>query len=931
MPRDLFAEQPRDLFASAAPTPSEGYTSSAGDYLSEAVGALGNLAGGFVQGVGNVGTRLNRIIGVETPESAEAQRAKNLQELQQNFGYDPTSGYSAFGRFAGETVPAVGSANMLVRGAGALLPTRAANYLMPALQSAGFGRGLEPLQRMLGGGVTGIVSGPLAMDDPLSGAMVGGGAGALLPVIGPTVKAVATPVAQRVFSVAEPYLAGGQQAIVNRTIQQAFANDEQAMQQALQLLGQGRTLEEIAVILNKPVLAGFVDAAKRVNQGEVVNRYADIASERALSSRNRLLGAQQAAEREAQAAVLQGQQMVTHAEDRLQMLRRNLAANKTLTAQQRAQAEQAGMAEITAARDALAQAQQRAAGVAEAAAAERGAIETARQAEVGAALPERDVTALGAGLRQQARAKESAALTAVKAKFDEVREAGADITGLPVDDFVQKADQIIAEAGFKPEDIPKIATALTKLRPVPPEAPSPFSAMYGGAAAAPERQATANWQDLINAREAINKDLRRIADNPELRAKKANLVQLRKALDEKIQSFPDELVPAELKALDKAAVDFYKSTYVVPFRTGKLNQRFLADRNGEPVIPLERVVDEYFRPTVSGSGVTKANRFMDMLGDNPVAMDLMQQGIEDAYRRAVVKNGIIDSGAHAQFLQRYGGTLQTLRDRGLDVPLIRAQGAAQGAVDVQTAALTAAEREARALGGRQPAAAVQGDVRQTLEQLKTEIPAGRQQITSAAQKKADEVKAVTARGAVARAQLEQRQESARQSLQTARETARALPVTGETVAAEARALQNQFNVDPDKLTPTLVRDLPEAQQIVADIRREIQSGQMFTELASKGRSVGSKLLDVSPLPSVKAPVGITWEIMMNAITRRLSGMARTEQAHNIAVALMNEGSTRKLIQDAIAGGAKGYGANPSRVRNFLAPEPPRQILNNLQP
>jgi len=70
---------------------------------------------------------------------------------------------------------------------------------------------------------------------------------------------------------------------------------------------------------------------------------------------------------------------------------------------------------------------------------------------------------------------------------------------------------------------------------------------------------------------------------------------------------------------------------------------------------------------------------------------------------------------------------------------------------------------------------------------------------------------------------------------------------------------------------------------------------------------------------------------MNAITRRLSGMARTEQAHNIAVALMNEGSTRKLIQDAIAGGAKGYGANSSRVRNFLAPEPPRQILNNLQP
>jgi len=93
----------------------ESYTSSAASYFPEALRAAGNFIGGAVQGAGDVGTRINAWLGVETEESAAAQRAKNLQQLQQNFGYDPRSGYSRAGTFAGGAAPAVGAANILAR------------------------------------------------------------------------------------------------------------------------------------------------------------------------------------------------------------------------------------------------------------------------------------------------------------------------------------------------------------------------------------------------------------------------------------------------------------------------------------------------------------------------------------------------------------------------------------------------------------------------------------------------------------------------------------------------------------------------------------------------------------------------------------------------------------------------------------------------
>ena len=905
-----------------------GYVSSAGEYPIEMLRQMRNVAGGFVEAPAKAMTSAARILGLQTPEEAAARRENITGGLENLIGYEPTGMGAGPGRFFGDVALTAGipAATAGVAGLTRLAP-KTLNYLKPALESSGFGRNLDLYQRAIGGGVTGVTTGALTSEDPTVGAMGGAALGITLPMAPPLVRTVAPFVqsaARGAYSLVEPLAQVGKEAVINRTIRNAFAGDEATMQQAVDMLRNGATLRDVAIKFDKPVLAGFVNAAERVPFDDIVEAYAQKRGAENLGTVNQLLGAQQAASQAADAARAQGAAMVTAAEQALEMTQQRLAANNTLTAQQKADALQNAQAALAKAKQNLLSLQSEAGGLAAGSNQLLTQNAAARRAEIEAALPTQRPEVIGGQLEQLAKAKESAASNAVRARFNEVREAGAGITGLPVDDLVGSARNIISDAAFAPGEAPEVAKILARMSPAPQAAPDAFSAMYGGATQGATKPATAAWQDLIDLREAINKDIRAVSGNIGAAAKRGNLLRLRGELDQKIQSLPDELVPPELKQLDSDAIAFYKEIYVKPFRVGKTNINFLLSADGQPKVPVEKAVDNFFQP-LSGAGVTKANRFMDMLGDNEEALDVMQRGILDVYRRKVAPDGVMDATAHAKFMRDYGDTLRTFEQRGLAVPEITQQGAAQSAADA-TAASIAAERAAatKLSGGAAPK-----PTQKNLQQLSTEIPAARTEVQTAAQAVREEPALVVAQGKATAAQLQQQAATEKTALTTAKQTAAELPATAESVAAEAGALSRKYNVAPDKLLPTVVRDLPEAQAVVADVNRALANSATFEDLAARGDKLGSKLLDVKPADFVKAPMGILKEIIFNIISRRLTGMARKEQAAEIATALLNESTTAQFIERALKAGETGYGAGGSRIRKALSPEPPKRTLSGI--
>jgi len=158
----------------------------------------------------------------------------------------------------------------------------------------------------LGGGFAGGVSGSVMSDDPVSGAVTGAAMGSLMPLAPAAARGIEEyairPMARGSYALAEPFVSGGKQAIVNRTMREAFGNDEAAMQQALAYLDQGMSLEDIAVAMNKPVLAGFKAQAKNVKSGEIAEAYSNQRAARDLNIMNQLQGAQHMGLRAADAA-----------------------------------------------------------------------------------------------------------------------------------------------------------------------------------------------------------------------------------------------------------------------------------------------------------------------------------------------------------------------------------------------------------------------------------------------------------------------------------------------------------------------------------------------------------------------------------------------------------------------------------------------------
>jgi hypothetical protein len=85
----------------------------------------------------------------------------------------------------------------------------------------------------------------------------------------------------------------------------------------------------------------------------------------------------------------------------------------------------------------------------------------------------------------------------------------------------------------------------------------------------------------------------------------------------------------------------------------------MKDNFGDNKILPENVLDEYIK------NKNNVNHFVDLFGKNPQAMGLMQDHVFDAFKNAVVKDGVIDPSRYAKFLSDKKDILNVLDKAGL--------------------------------------------------------------------------------------------------------------------------------------------------------------------------------------------------------------------------------------------------------------------------
>lgn len=316
--------------------------------------------------------------------------------------------------------------------------------------------------------------------------------------------------------------------------------------------------------------------------------------------------------------------------------------------------------------------------------AEQAAEGFARQNVADQNFPPQDLEQIGRQTRGAATSVEARARAITRNAYDEVDALGADLAPIPAGSVRTAAENIIGDAGFAAKDVPELANALAAIR---------GRTQRGGFMnlQRTEGEPTMTWPELTSVLRAVNADMRSVAQNPELRPKLRNLRELKRSVQGLINSAPEEVIPQELKTAFADADALFRQEYVRRFRSGNQQRNMLLNRNGAPVIADEDIIKTFFKP----GGATPARRFLDMLGDNPVAIESMEAGIRERYRQEVIRNGAVDPAAHARFMDKYRAPLGIYEDAGADLSAIRAQGEAARVAEETGAGLRGAVDTAR--------------------------------------------------------------------------------------------------------------------------------------------------------------------------------------------------------------------------------------------
>jgi hypothetical protein len=580
-----------------------------------------HLLAGVNRGARDItGTLLSAVGGAP----AKAAEAKAKAEYEQRYGQSPLASSARLGAQMAVTAPVGG----LVAAPLTALATKApalANVLTPvatALRTSGFGKtgvtGVANLgARAIGGAVPGAISaGLINPDDTAMGA-----------AIGAAIPAAVVPFVKGAIGVGKS-LAAGPGQLKYTGLAAALDNNPVLMGEVMDLLKQGKTIQEAAVITGTPGLASFFSTAvnKSSESQRMVNALRDALK---AQQANQLAGAEIASNkliqeslpaatgrpstpRTAVSGALAGEEAALRAREATQ--------TAALTAQ--ADAAAARLAEQQTARTGVLTAEQQAA--------EAGLAQ--QRADLHKTLPDIDPSESGAVLGQTKERLLKETQTEVtgpayrkafelapepfniQSVVDKAKALGQDLLSVLAPNTVPSELSRIQRAFQPPEPPVRRGIGLEKNR-IQPETPPAMATLED--AATVNRALSAAYGKLSGA----------LPSDTAATALRNNINTIRGELNAAIARG----APADAVDAYTAAKQLHTNEVVQPFYTGKLSTTDRANRLGQPQLSAEQIV-----PT-GISTIQEAKAYVRTFARDPAAMEVLKNGILDQVRRDVSK------------------------------------------------------------------------------------------------------------------------------------------------------------------------------------------------------------------------------------------------------------------------------------------------------
>jgi hypothetical protein len=734
---------------------------------------------------------------------------------------------------------------------------------------------------------------PLAAVGPIAG--VAGNMALAVPGVQRAVdvtKGVAKKAASTGYNLIEPALPGGAEAIKNRAIISAFSSDPikgapdiAKMNQAIAMLEQGMTIEQVAVALNSPGLAAMAKTSQNANTA-----LAGIYTERAKALR------------ESQANQLEGASTNINA-----LTEANLppsAGSPNLPRQAVNTAllqEQAALAAQQAARTGVLTVEQQAA---EAALAQQQGQLTAsvakpKQMEIGDTL-----TKARADLESKARTEvvTPAYTAAFKASVEPFSFAPVEAAAkkLAADPSTQLNPQI---APYTTEALRMYGTKTPPASPII-GAPSPTPA-----------PAMVTLEEADKLIKALNIDLAALRGNTDSLSNmtRKNLTELKSAAEQAITNG----VPKEAATLYKNARTLYKDKVVEPFLKGWVANLEREGATGTQILAPSKVTQKIL------SSEEDAIRAVAAFGESPIALQAIKAGVEGEYRAAVV----VGKKPHKDWMDAHQFQLEALDKAGLGLTQRleslggSAQKLAQTADELKTTGKAipgkvSAEFEAqnKALAAvtkelnfksvtelRKKAVADEATMNQILQRMgygRTYMPGHNLAKAALARGVMQDVKTL--------AELTANERPIMAALRAAD------PATAARIMANAKEgfrirslIQEAQKARPANALGTeqrvadLTQGLPEVRAAVQKIQTEINQSTSFDKLAAKGVAAGGGVGSLATESAGPAAASFSHSMsMINFVMRRLKGLTDDKLAAQIGVELANSPSAAALIAKA---------------------------------
>jgi len=692
------------------------------------------------------------------------------------------------------------------------------------------------------------------------------------------------------YNLIEPALPGGAEAIKNRAITAAFTSDPvkgtpdiAKMSQAIAMLEQGMTIEQVAVALNSPGLAAMAKTSQNANT--------------ALAG---IYSARELALKQGQANQLAGASTNLNALNEANLPPSAGAPELPYTAVNTALSqEQAALAGQQAARTGVLTAEQQAAETALAQQQNQltASVLNPRQMQVGQTL-----TTERKALEQTART--DIVKPAYKAAFEKstepfsfapVEAAAKKLAADPSTQLDARIAPYTAEAlrmyGSKvPEPVPGAPPAAPGALP-----PAPVPAMV-----------TLEGADKLI--KALNTDLASIRGNTDSLSNmtRKNLMELKSAAEQAIELG----VSKEANQLYKDARTLHRTKVVEPFLKGWVANLEREGATGTQVLAPSAVTKKIL------SSEEDAIRAVAAFGESPVALQAIKAGVEGEYRAAVV----VGKKPHKDWMDAHQFELAALDKAGLGLTQ-RLESLGGSAQKLEQ---TAAELKATgtAIPGKITAEfKTQNDALNAITRelnfksvtdLRKKVVKDEATMGQVLQRMDDPAKAALARGVLqdvkTLAELTANEKPIMAALRAAD------PATAVRIMANAKEAFRVRSLidDAQKARPAnalgteqrvadLTQGLPEVRATVQKIQAEIDGGISFDKLATKGVAAGGGVGNlatesVGPALASLSHVGS----IVNFVMRRLKGLTDDKLAAQIGVELANSPSAAAMIAKAQA-------------------------------